>query len=333
MRREVLLYISLGVVILVSLVGFFLYTFKQPTKYTGPVDKITIAGFAGEASTLVYVAEDQGFFENNGLDVTIKDYQSGKAAADALINGEADISTSADFVFVRNSFDHTDLKVFGTVATFENKELVVRDKRITTMDDLRGKKIGVTEKSGAEFQLGVFLIWNNILQKDVESVYLKPSEMLNAILNEEVDAIFTWDPVAYNIKKELGENTISWHGGGDFYFLLLAKEDWLSKNPVAAERFIKSLLEAEDYIEGNSKEAKDFVGERFGYEFDYMDYSWVQQEFAVILSQAMLILFEDQARYAIKNNLTDATEIPNYLDYIYTDALEGAKPEAITIIR
>jgi NitT/TauT family transport system substrate-binding protein len=47
----------------------------------------------------------------------------------------------------------------------------------------------------------------------------------------------------------------------------------------------------------------------------------------------MLIAFEDQARWRIKNKLTEATEVPNYLDYIYTDALEKVKPGAIGIIR
>jgi NitT/TauT family transport system substrate-binding protein len=46
-----------------------------------------------------------------------------------------------------------------------------------------------------------------------------------------------------------------------------------------------------------------------------------------------LIAFEDQARWRIDNNLTDATRVPNYLDYIYLDALEKVKPEAIGIIR
>ena len=36
---------------------------KQPEEYTGPVEKIALAAYAGETGTLVYVAEDQGFFE------------------------------------------------------------------------------------------------------------------------------------------------------------------------------------------------------------------------------------------------------------------------------
>jgi len=307
---------------------------KQPEEYTGPVEKITLAAYAGETGALVYVAEDQGFFERNGLNVTIKDYESGKAAADALINGEADIATSAGFVFVSNSFDHTDLRIFGTVATAEVKELVARkDKGITTIDDLAGKRIGVTRKSGAEFQLGVFLVVNGISQEDVELVYLKPSEMVETISNGDIDAAFTWDPYTYNIKKELGEDVISWFGGEDFYFVLLTKEDWIRNNPAAAERFIKSVLEAEDYIKDNSEEAQEFVKDRFDYESDYIDYSWPKQEFVVNLQQAMLVAFEDQARWSIEQELTDATEVPNYLDYIYMDALEEIKPEAVTIIR
>ncbi len=307
---------------------------QRPAEYTGPVEKITLAAYAGETAALVYVAEEQGFFKENGLEVTINDYQSGKAAADALIAGEADIATSADFVFVSNSFEHTDLRVFGTVATAEVKELVARkDKGITTIDDLVGKKIGVTKKSGGEFALGVFLIFNGLSYQDVELVGLRPPEIVEAILNGDIDAAFTWDPNVHNIKEQLGSNAVSWPGGEDFYFVLLAKEDWIKNNPGAAERFIKSVLEAEDYVKDNSEEAKEFAKNRFGYESDYIEYSWPKQEFAVVLEQAMVIVFEDQARWRIKQGLTDATEVPNYLDYIYMGALEEVKPEAIGIIR
>ncbi|MCK5329769.1 MAG: nitrate ABC transporter substrate-binding protein, partial [Candidatus Marinimicrobia bacterium] len=71
----------------------------------------------------------------------------------------------------------------------------------------------------------------------------------------------------------------------------------------------------------------------FDYESDYIDYSWPKQKFAVILEQTMLITFEDQSRWAIENNLTDITQVPNYLNYIYLDALEKVNPEAVTIIR
>ena len=332
MKRKIIGIVVLAVIVIgVGIGSYFWLSQEQPEEY--PVEKITLAAYAGEAGALVYVAEDQGYFEENGLEVTIKDYQSGKAAADALIQGEADICTSADFVFVSNSFDYADLRVLGTVATAEVKELVARkDKGVTTIDDLIGKKIGVTKKSGAEFSLGEFLIFNGISLQDVELVDLKPSEIVRAILNGDIDAAFTWDPNVYNIKEELGDNAISWRGSKDFYFVLITTKDWIENNPRAAERFLKSVLEADDYIKDNSEDSKEFVKNRFDYELGYMDYSWPKQEFGVILPQSMLIKFEAQARWAIENNLTDAVKVPNYLDFIYLDGLEAVKPEAVTII-
>lgn len=95
---------------------------------------------------------------------------------------------------------------------------------------------------------------------------------------------------------------------------------------------MKAMVEAEAYIKDNSEEVKEFAKDRFDYELDYIDYSWPRQEYAVKLPQAMLILFDNQARWRIEHGLTDATEVPNYLDYIYFDALEEVKPEAVTII-
>lgn len=334
MNKKALIGIIIVVVVIILGISLYRLTQRQPAEYTGPVEKITVAAAEYLTGALVYVAENQGFFAKNGLDVTINGYGSGKACADALLDGEVDIATSADNVFVSNSFEHTDLRVFGTVATKQIKEMVARkDAGITAISDLKGKKIAVKKKSGAEFQLGVFLALNGMSQEDVELVYLKPSEMLDAITNEDVDAVFVWDPYLYDIKKELGDNAISWLGGEDLYFTLLTKAGWLENNPAAAKRFMKSMIETEAYIEDNPEEVKEFAKNKFEYESDYMDYSWPNQEFAVVLPQAMLVLFEDQARWRIQNNLTDATEVPNYLDYIYTDALEEVKPDAVTIIK
>lgn len=325
--------IMIGIIAVAVVTGGYLWlSQKKPDEYTGPVEKITVAAVAYLTGSLIYIAENQGCFEKNGLELTIKSYQSGKAAADALIDGEADISTSADHVFVSNSFNHPDLRVLGTIATAQVKGLVARkDKGIASIDDLRGKRIGVTRKSGAEFQLAVFLVYN--LLEDIELVDLEPLEMEAAISTCDVDAVFTWDPYLYKIKNELGENAISWHGGQQFYFLLLTKKDWIKNNPIAVKRFMKSISEAENYIKGNPEESKKFVMDLFHYEPNYIAYSWPNQKFDVILSQAMMIAFDDQARWRIEQELTDAREIPNYLDYIFMDALKEVRPEAVTIVR
>jgi len=331
------LYISAGVSIILVVIGLSVGGCQAQTgKYTGPVEKITVAAFEGGASAMIYIAESQGFFENNGLDVTIKGYDSGKLAADILLADEADISTSADAVLVGNSFDNPDLKILGTVAIIRANGLIARkDRGINSPKDLVGKKVGVTIKSTGEFNLDVMLLFNGLSMEDIDTVDLGPEEIVEKIVNGEIDAGFTWEPFLYNAKVQLGENGLIFKepNSENFYFLLLTKDQWLKENPNTAKRFVKALIEAEDYIKENNEEAMEFIKDKFNYEQEFMDSILPEQEFTIILPQALIVAMEDQARWRIKNKLTEATQVLNYLDYIYFDALEEVKPEAVTIIR
>jgi hypothetical protein len=55
--------------------------------------------------------------------------------------------------------------------------------------------------------------------------------------------------------------------------------------------------------------------------------------FKISLEQSFLKTLENQSKWAINNNLTDVTRVPDFLDYIYLDALESVTSEAVTIIR
>ena len=83
----------------------------------------------------------------------------------------------------------------------------------------------------------------------------------------------------------------------------------------------------------NSKQAREFVADRFKHEPLYVQSIWPKYRFTVVLPQSLLLALDNGARWTIKNGLTDTAEIPNYLDFIYLDGLEEVKPEAITVIR
>ncbi len=324
-----------SLIILVSLLLLSACT-QEATEYKGPVDKITLAAMPGDVGFLVYVAKKHGYFVDNGLDVTINDYEAGKLATDALVAGEADISTGADFVFVSNSFDNPDLRIIGTIAAAQDSKLVSRkDHGIERPEDLKGKKIGITRKSGGEFYLGRFLTFLDLSFAYVEIFDLKPSEIIEAITKGDIDAALTWEPYIYNIKKRLRENAIIWPGqsGQDLHFLLITKEDWLQSHSPAVKRLLRALIQAEQFIKNNEKEAMEFLKNRAKYESDYVDYVWGGLNFRVKLPQALFLAMEDQARWRIENKLTDKTEVPNYLKYIYLNGLKNLKPDAVTIIQ
>ena len=74
-------------------------------------EKVTIA--ASQTAILVWLAEERGYFADEGLDLEVKTYQSGASAADAVTKGELELSTSSEAAFVSRSFVHPDLRVLA----------------------------------------------------------------------------------------------------------------------------------------------------------------------------------------------------------------------------
>jgi NitT/TauT family transport system substrate-binding protein len=60
---------------------------------------------------------------------------------------------------------------------------------------------------------------------------------------------------------------------------------------------------------------------------------WPEHQFSLTLDQGLVAAMEDETRWMIANNLTAATQVPDFLNYIYLDGLEAIKPEAVNIIR
>lgn len=334
-------YLLLSFLIILFLVGGYFF-FKQqflfnppPPKYTGPVEKLTLGEVKSEDAALILVAQDKGFFAENGLEVTLKDYPSGVAGIEDLIMGSVDLVTAGEFAVVNNSFRNDNLRIVTTIRSGESIELIARrDRGVSKIADLKGRKIGVTKKTGPEFALGTFLTFNNLAPSDITIIDLSPAQLVEAISKGDVDAVMIFNPFAYNIKKKLGDMAVSWSGqsGRRQYFLLVARKQLVDSRPEMMRRLLLALQQAETFVANNPKQTQDFLTKLLQYEQPYLAATWSNHHFGLSLDQDLLLSMEDDARWAIKNKLTGQTTIPNYLNFIYFDALEKIKPEAVTIV-
>jgi NitT/TauT family transport system substrate-binding protein len=331
------LYLSAGISIVLVAIGISVGGCqKQVERYTGPVEKISVGATTQELSTLIWIAEEKGYFEENGLDATVKAYDTGIETKNALLAGEVDVADTVDFVITGLGLEGVDIKVLASINTAIIDYIIARrDRGISSLSDLKDKKIGIKPGSSAEYYLGRTLVFNGLSLEDVELVAIHPPDMPEAIAQGEVDATITWHPHNYHIKNSLGDNAIVWsaHGGQDVYWVVFSRDEFIQKYPEKIKRLLKTLVQAEEFVKHNNLEAKEIIARRVNLDLPYIESIWSDFHFVVDLTQSMIIAMEDQARWKIANNLTDKTEVPNYLDYIYLDALEEVKPEAIGIIR
>jgi len=301
-----------------------------------PALPLTVGMEPSQVNTLIYIADEQGYFAANGLNVTIRDYPSGAAATEGLLLGESEIATATEFVLVGKALDRVPLRTFGSIDEFEQIYLVGRkDSGIMEVPDLKGKTIGISRKTAAEFYLGRFLELHgmNIREMNLEDV--RPLQIVDALANGDVDAVVTWQPHVSTIQERMGDGVVAWpvQSGQPAFCIAICSGDWADGHPDEITRFIRALSEAQGYLVRNPEGSKAILSHHVNYSNDYVQQVWPEHHFFLSLDQALVSAMEDEARWEIRNNLTGAKTLPDFRENIYTGGLERVKPESVNIIR
>lgn len=306
----------------------------------GPAVKVVSIKIGMEATpvnSLVYIAENQKYFEANNLKLIVKDnYPSGSAAAEGMLKGEVDIATAAELAIVRQAFAKEKISTFGTIDKFMHQYLIARkDRGINNVSDLKGKRIGVPLKTGAQFNFDRFLDLRGLDKSQVSLVDVQAPQALAAVTNGDVDAIVAWQPNVMAIKERLGDKARIWsvHNGQPSYCAAVTGNGWAKKNPELINRFIRALAQAEDYLINNPAQARGIVQKRLGYSDAYIKAIWPEHRFSLSLDQSLIVAMEDQARWLIDNDLTTETAVPDFSSYVDVGALKAIKPESVNIIK
>ncbi|MBI3341543.1 ABC transporter substrate-binding protein [Candidatus Curtissbacteria bacterium] len=310
---------------------------KLPT-YNGPVQQIRlgVSKSAPQLSTLIYMAESKGYFKENKLDVIIDIEPDSTASRKDVSSGKEDLATTSDFGFVGDSFLPNDLRILAAISNTKLIEIVGRrDRGIVKPADLKGKKVALTQKSYSEFFFGEFLTLNGLNPSDVTFVAKNLDKVQEAIVGGEVDAAVTNDPFAYDIRKALGENVVDLPTplGRNNNLLLITNVQAIQSKPVEIEKFLAALIRAQEFVITNPEDAKRTLVEKFKLDPTYFKQTWPKNTFTVTLDQSLILQMEDEAVFSIKNGLTQEKKVPSYLDFIYSDALQKVRPEAVNILR
>lgn len=124
--------------------------------FSGPVgaeaDRVSFAvpGVPPVFSGLVaFVAKEEGFFKKYGVDVEVRAFDSGAAAAQAVVAGNIDLSLSPTPVIVR-MVSNADVNLVG-IYGMEHPDWLLgsADPKLSKCEDLRGQGVGVDAVGGA----------------------------------------------------------------------------------------------------------------------------------------------------------------------------------------
>jgi hypothetical protein len=203
--------------LLAATVGFLALAFPvREQAVTGAVepaanDVLRIGLSLQPSNALVMVALDQGYFADEGLKVSVKNYPSGtRALSDGMFSGKVDLVTASDVPVVLNSFERQDFSIIATIFKVENLNRIAAraDRGVATPVDLKGKRIATQRGSAVHFFLHLFLLENGISEQDIaesldralgEAGFERTKPMQRVVTSMPLDGPFNVD------KKELEE--------------------------------------------------------------------------------------------------------------------------------
>ncbi|MBF0341317.1 MAG: NrtA/SsuA/CpmA family ABC transporter substrate-binding protein [Magnetococcales bacterium] len=301
------------------------------------IHKLTVAYTTQPQCTLLHVAQAKGFFAEEKLDVQPRLFTFGKMALQELLEDRADLATAAETPIMFNILKGEKIFVLANIDTSTTNNAIVarKDAGIVQPTDLAGKRIALSPGTTSDFFLSTFLIANGLSRQQIHELPLKPEEMQEAIVHGRVDAISTWNYPLTQIVQALGANGTTFFDR-DIYtetYNLVAKQEFVQKNPAILERFLRALIKAERFTQQQPLVAQEIVAQAIHVNRELVRSVWNNFGYRIVLDQILLIMLEDETRWAMSHGLAKPAAMPDYLSYIHFDALKAVKPEAIRIKR
>jgi NitT/TauT family transport system substrate-binding protein len=228
--------------------------------------KLTIA--VGGKSLFYYlpltIAERNGYFKDEGLDVEIPDFAGGAKALQALVGGSADYVSGAFEHAINMQAKKQPIRAIVLQANYSSIALIMaKDKaaKYKSGKDLKGLKIGVTAPGSST---NMFV--NNLLAKDG----LKPNDVaivgvgagagaVAAMDKGEIDGVSNLDPVLSQLEatgkfvavadSRTEKGMQDFYGGDYLASCIYANEDFIKKNPNTTQAVANAMVRALRWLE------------------------------------------------------------------------------------
>ncbi|HJW03229.1 MAG TPA: ABC transporter substrate-binding protein [Azospira sp.] len=211
-----------------------------------------------------FVAQEQGFFKKEGLDVELVEFQNSADGINAVIAGKLDVGsfgTTAPLLFYSKG---SDIKIIGGIMG-QDAALVVKPElagSIRSINDLKGRKVATVRLASGDAVLRGALKDARINWKtDLQIFELKnPPAVIEAVKSGQVDAGLVWGP--HDLRAEQQGLKVVVRSGdlspGHPCCRVIVSGSKL-KDAATLEHFLRALLQAEKYAAEHRKETVDAI--------------------------------------------------------------------------
>ena len=231
----------------------------------GPVPiTVTMTSWIGYG--LFHLAEEQGFFDDHGVDLTITVVEDESTNPAALESNDFQGDLTTVDTNVRTIAAGVDLVQVLVVDDSNGADGIAATGDVQSVQDLAGKDVGV--KVGATSYVFLLSVLKDagMTVDDINVVDMNPGEAGTAFVAGQIDAAVTWEPFLSRATRREGGHVLvsSAEAPGLIVDSLAIRRDWVQANPDAVVGLIQGYYDAYEFWQANPDEALPIMAESQG---------------------------------------------------------------------
>lgn len=250
----------------------------------GEITTIRMATDGTATGSAVALGVEEGFFEEEGLEIELSSSSNPPAAVAALQSNELEVASVPVIPALNAQSQSIDIKSIAPVAGFPDdpeaaKEfdvqgvMVMPDSGIESAADLEGKKVGVPARQAIFEAFIIDAMQSEGADPDtVEWIALDFTSQVESLRTGRIDAAAV--PLPFTVEAEEDGATMLWRPGLEFYeggqtSTWLASPD-LQDDPELIEKLQRAIQKSNEYANDNTDEAIDVGSELTGVDPDVL---------------------------------------------------------------
>jgi len=217
-----------------------------------PLLKMTLFGQPSVNNDSIWMALQNGFYQQEGLDVTYRLFPSGTTAFESFQSGQGDIVMTGDLPSVQYFFRvKGDYRTIAAIERDAKGYVVVARKDVTSPQDLAGKTIATRVGSTGSWFISEYLTHNKVDPTSVTVKNLDTQVLPAALCGGEIAAFFIWQPIGsrtLEICPDKAHYLSDATGYIQGYLVAGARPEWLAtaQGKDIATRWLRATIKGRD---------------------------------------------------------------------------------------
>lgn len=306
------------------------------TAAAGAAEPLVLAAATLPLSLPVRIAQVEGYFAAEGLQVRVADCPFGRVCLRRLLDGQADFATVADLPVALAGFETDRFAVVGTITTNTSDTRLIAHAAsgIGGAADLAGKTVGMVAGTTAQYVLDMQLLLAGVDPAALRIVAVTPDDAASRLQQRELDAVALMEPYAGGALRALGAQAHALAGRRIYQLhwnLVVARgAGGVRRSDTEIAALLRAIDRAEQLIQREPARAKAALAQWLRLTPAEVELLWPSQSYALTLPQSLLTTLEGQARWALRAGHARG-QPPNMLRLLHDAPLRRVRADAVTL--